>query len=155
MNGIHHNGTSDALRNKRESDATTNYQTPALNGKELQNGKPVHRGKEQEQKQLQTPDNGGKARKKRNHSNQDVTMSRQVESHENECNFGARTKTEEKAEKIRQVSGSPDRGPVSNNKHQGQEKTGGPPPQKKQGKKKKKASVGKKHEYFGYGEKMS
>lgn len=141
VNGIHHNGTSDALRNKRESDATTNYQTPALNGKELQNGKPVHRGKELEQKQLQTPDNGGKARKKRNHSNQDVTMSRQVESHENECNFGARTKTEEKAEKIRQVSGSPDRGPVSNNKHQGQEKTGGPPPQKKQGKKKKKASV--------------
>lgn len=141
MNGIHFNGTSDNLRNKRESDETANHQTPAINGKELLNGKQGHGVKEQEQKQLQISGEGGKSRKKRNHSNQDVTMSRQVASHENENNFGARTKTEEKSEKKRQESGSPDQSPVSSSKHEGQEKTDGPPPQKKQGKKKKKASV--------------
>lgn len=141
MHGIHFNGTSDNLRNKRESGETTNHQTPAIHRKELLNGKQAHRVKEQEQKQLQISGEGGKSRKNRNHSNQDASMSRQVESHEDKNIFGTRTKTEEKSEKKRQESGSPDQSLVSNNKHDGQEKIDGPPPQRKQGKKKKKASV--------------
>lgn len=143
VNGIHQNGTGGVLRNRQLSEETRNHETPTTNGNEQEHGKPAHRRKEEEQKQQQVriPDEDGKSRKKRNHASQDVAMSLQVECHEKENNFGTRRKAEEKSEKKRQESVSPEPGPVCNHKDEGHEKTDGRLPQKKQGKKKKKMSL--------------
>lgn len=107
----------------------------------------------EEPKQKQpVPSEGGKSRKKQNHANQDVTVSRQesrVECNGKENNFGSRKKSEEKSEKKRQECAYPEPpSPVCNNKDDGQVKidSNSRLPQKRQGKKKKKMSLGEDHQ---------
>lgn len=148
VNGVHHNGTSDVLRNRQLSEEGRKHEIPTNSVKERVNGKPGQRRKaeEQKQKQPEVPDEVCKSRKKQHHANQDVAVSHQaskVECNGKENNFGSRRKSEEKSEKKESISPEP-RAPVCNHKDEEQEKTDNRCrlPQKKQGKKKKKASLG-------------
>lgn len=124
---------------------------PVTNGKDNSEEKQAQRRKVEEpkQKRPEVTDEGCKSRKKQNHASQNVTASRQgvkVDCNGKENNFGTRRKVEEKSEKKRQESVSPDPAPVQNNKDDAQDKSdlnSGRLPQKKQGKKKKKVSLGK------------
>ena len=150
VNGVHDNGTGDVLRNRQLSEERRKQnEISANNVKERENGKPVNRRKVEEPKQKQPiPSEAGKSRKKHDHANQDVTVSRQesrVECNGKENNFGSRKKSEEKSEKKRQEPVSPEPpAPVCNNKDEGQSKidSNSRLPQKRQGKKKKKISLG-------------
>ena len=152
VNGVHQNGTSsDVLKNRQLSEERRKHEIPNTNNvKERVNGKPGPRRKveEQKHKQAEVPDEACKSRKKQNHTHQDVTVSRQgskVECNGKENNFGTRRKSEEKSEKKRQESVSPEPpAPVCNHKDEGQYKSDNSCrlPQKKQGKKKKKISLG-------------
>lgn len=152
VNGVHQNGTGDVLRDRQLSEERPKQNEISAKNvvKEHENGKPGHRRKveEQKQKQVEVPDEGRKSRKKKNHADQDVTVSREgsrAECNGKENNFGSRRMPEEKSEKKRQesVSSEPP-APVCNNKDEGQERTDNNSrlPQKKQGKKKKKISLG-------------
>lgn len=107
-----------------------------------------HKHKQAEVDLPLVPDEGGKSHKKQIHANQDVTMSRQalrVECNGKENNFGTRRKAEEKSEKKRQESVSPEPAPVCNNKDEGQEKADKNSrllQKKQERKKKKKISLG-------------
>lgn len=123
---------------------------PDTNGKDNNEGKRAQRRKVEEpkQKQPEVTDEGCKARKKQSSGSSDVTVSRQAsrgECNGKENNFSPRRKAEEKLEKKRQESVSPDPAPVQDNKDESQDKSdnSGRLPQKKQGKKKKKMSLGK------------
>jgi len=123
---------------------------PDTNGKDNIEGKRAQRRKVEEpkQKQPEVTDEGCKSRKKQSNASLDVTVSRQgsrVECNGKENNFSPRRKAEEKLEKKRQESVSPDPAPVQGNKDESQDKAdnSGRLPQKKQGKKKKKMSLGK------------
>ena len=150
VNGVHHNGTSDVLRNRQLSEEGRKHEIPTNSVKERVNGKPGQRRKaeEQKQKQAEVPDEVFKSRKKQHHANQDVAVSHQaskVECNGKENNFGSRRKSEEKSEKKWQDSVSPEPpAPVCNHNDEGQDKTDNRCrlPQKKQGKKKNKASIG-------------
>ena len=152
VNGVHHNGTSDVLRNRLLSEERRKHSIPNTNiVKERVNGKPGQRRKTEEQmhKQAEVPDEVCKSRKKQNHVQEGVTVSRQgskLECNGKEYNFSSRRKSEEKSEKKRQESVSPDPpAPVCNHKDEVQDKTENSCrlPQKKQGKKKKKVSLGR------------
>ena len=150
VNGVHHNGTSDVLRNRQLSEERRKHEISTNSVKDRVNGKPDQRRKaeEQKRKQAEVPDEVCKSRKKQNHAHQDVTVSRQgskVECNGKENNFGSRRKSDETSEKKRQESVSPEPpAPVCNHKDEGQDKTDNSCrlPQKKQGKKKKKVSLG-------------
>jgi len=150
VSGVHHNGTSDVLRNRQLSEEGRKHEIPTDSVKERVNGKPGQRRKaeEQKQKQVEVPDEVFKSRKKQHHANQDVAVSHQaskLECNGKENNFGSRRKSEEKSEKKRQESVSPEPpAPICNHNDEGQDKTDNRCrlPQKKQGKKKKKASLG-------------
>lgn len=151
VNGVHQNGTGDVLRDRHLSEERPKQnEISANNVKARENGKPGHRRKveEQKQKQAEVPDEGCKSRKKKNHANQDVTVSREglrAECNGKENNFCSRRMPEEKSEKKRQESVSPEPpAPVCNYKDEGQERpeNNSRLPQKKQGKKKKKISLG-------------
>ena len=155
VNGVHHNGTSDVLRNRQLSEERRKHEIPNTNNvKERIDGKSGQRRKAEEQKhkQAEVPDEVCKSRKKQNHAHEDVMVSRQVskvECNGKENNFSSRRKTEEKSEKKRQESVSPDPpAPVCNHKEEGQDKSDNSCrlPQKKQGKKKKKVSLGEKQQ---------
>ena len=158
VNGVHHNGTSDVLRKRQLSEERRKHQIPNTNTntntnnvKDRVNGKPSQRRKAEEpkHKQPEVPDEVCKSRKNQNHAQEDVTVSRQgskVECNGKENNFGSRRKSQEKSEKKRQESVSPDPpAPVCNHKDEGQDKSDNSCrlPQKKQGKKKKKVSLGR------------
>ena len=137
----HNNDADVVLSNTRLLEERQKRENAVTNVKEEK--KPAQRRKveEQKRKQPEALDEGCSSRKKQSHASQDVTVSRQ--GSRETCNGKeTRRKSEQKSEKKRQESVSPDPNKFKKS-DAGKSENGGRLPQKKQGKKKKKVSLGK------------
>lgn len=146
MNRLHNHNAGEILKNRQLLEDSRKRENPVTNGKDSDEKKRPQRRKVEEpkQKQPEVVDEGYKSHRKLNHASQNVTVSRQgsLECNGKENNFGTRRKAEEKSEKNRQESVSPDPPHVhSNNGDADKSDNSSRLPQKKQGKKKKKVSL--------------
>lgn len=135
----HNNDADVVLSNTRLLEERQKRENAVTNVKEEK--KPAQRRKveEQKRKQPEALDEGCSSRKKQSHASQDVTVSRQ--GSRETCNGKeTRRKSEQKSEKKRQESVSPDPNKFKKS-DAGKSENGGRLPQKKQGKKKKKVSL--------------